>query len=840
MESKIDAQDIRNKQAEIEELTKIAAMKTQEVYFLREINSREHEKLKELQDEYVYRRELSHKIQNEIENFNDLASMEAFNNINEIRKKFIRNMIRNEFCSRVGQLDRLDKGIPNDPKDANFYQLVFESVTFIFNNRPLSFRIMKSTTFYDIKVHLCEIYKIEDHKDFIIADYLEALIINEDQSIDEYHKHYSVFLNVFNFIPREVYMKRQKLSLIQEDRLKENLISKNRNAGDQKKRKGQEVNQDYDVVQKKINDLNTQFPHLKIFHKDEKGAKLLPPKFTILEKAKNIETSFIMCIILVFLYCFTIVSIFNRPSMLYLYIKRNEMQSFYDNKNVQTYSDLHNYLTTRIGFTVLSKNDTLYSEEILKIQTGEDVKIYNYTYKDFKFTDYNYKDMIKVTPIKIITYQTDKINCNDNLIRNNSQIVCSDAYITKSTSQTIITTKKESPLFYLVPKANATYPHFYDDSIIGILESQGTVFEVPLSADYRLFSIDLLKAIPINPNFHTTTINSKFDHTIVKQDINEYAFVSSKIRSIQIFFTLFSKSENSYYSIRIGFYFLPTGIITPGSIKVNISRFDLFSGNLKNQISEAIRFICVFILFCLMVFNLVNIIISSQEGMFVTNFIKKMSQTTLWLIIVYMVIFFLKVTRLSNSNPLNDNLILISDSLLGYNDNLNVLYLECFYLLIISIKLLYFMNLNETVSLYFNSVFDYVFRSALYLFFCILTILIYSSILLILMGTVYIDNANYTLSYITVLTAPIGGFDWAAFGKYDVFWGIIFSVTFYSFLAFYMFAILISLFNESLRERISLEGYPTDNVQVDWTTYDYLRWLFFCLKSDESRSRDQN
>lgn len=837
--SKIDAQDIRNKQAEIEELTKVTAMKNQEYYFLKEVISREHEKLKELQDEFLYRRELSHKIKSEIENFGDQASLESFNNIKEIRKKVIRKIINSELCSRVSQLNRLDKGVPSDPKDSNYYQLVFDSVKFISENSSLSFRIMRSTTFLDIKLHLCEIYKIEDHKEFIIADYLDALIINEDQSIDEYLKHYSVFLNVFNFVPRETFMKRLKLSLIQEDRLKENLMSKSRNQGESNKRKGQEINQDYDVVQKKINDLNIQFPLLKIFQKDEKAAKLLPQKFTILEKAKNIETSFIMCIILVFLYCFTLVSIFNRTSLHYQYLKKRELASFYDNSKIKNYTELHNYFTTVVGFPLLSKNDSLYEKEIHKLQNSEDVKVYDYYYSKYNLSDFAYTGFLKVSPIKFIVYSANSKSCNTGVSAKLTD--CYESFVEIPTNKLVtLTSKKDELLFYFNPVKDAKSPYYYEDSIVGPLQSQGTLFEIPLDSDYRLYAIDLMKAIPINPNFQSSATVEDFNPDLISQDIEDYAFVHSSVRAIQVFFTVFSNSENVYYNVKVVFNLLPTGIIIPGNFEVDNVKFDIYSANIKNQISEAIRFICVFILFGLMIFNLINIILTSQEGMLFTNFINKMSQTTLWLILVYMIIFFLKVTRLRDGSPLDDNLLLTSDPNICSENQANSLYLECLYLLIISIKLLYFMNLNETVSLYFNSVFDYIFRSILYLLFCVLTFLIFSSINYIILGSINQNSSTYTLSYVKILTLPIGGLDWSSFLKFDTFWGVIFSLTFYAFLSFYMMAILISLFNESLREKVSLEGYPSDNAQVDWTTYDYLRWLFFCLKSDASRTLDQN
>ena len=59
---------------------------------------------------------------------------------------------------------------------------------------------MKSTTFFDVKKLMCKIYKIDSMNDYSLTDYLEAIITNEHQCIDEYLRSYSVFNNCFNFV----------------------------------------------------------------------------------------------------------------------------------------------------------------------------------------------------------------------------------------------------------------------------------------------------------------------------------------------------------------------------------------------------------------------------------------------------------------------------------------------------------------------------------------------------------------------------------------------------------------------------------------------------------------
>ena len=157
------------------------------------------------------------------------------------------------------------------------------------------------------------------------------------------------------------------------------------------------------------------------------------------------------------------------------------------------------------------------------------------------------------------------------------------------------------------------------------------------------------------------------------------------------------------------------------------------------------------------------------------------------------------------------------------------------FLLFLSLKLLYFMSLNDFIRLYFDSFLLYFKRSLFYLLFFIFVTLIFTSISFILFGSSIKDSSSYNYSYLNLLLCTIGGLDLNKWQEVDEFWGVLFIITYYLFLLFFSYIVFMSIFLEALRNIINKEGYPSDEVSDNWTTYDYLRWLFFCLKIDESR-----
>jgi hypothetical protein len=81
----------------------------------------------------------------------------------------------------------------------------------------------------------------------------------------------------------------------------------------------------------------------------------------------------------------------------------------------------------------------------------------------------------------------------------------------------------------------------------------------------------------------------------------------------------------------------------------------------------------------------------------------------------------------------------------------------------------------------------------------------------------------------------IGGPQLQKWIQADYFWSVLFIICYYSFLLFFSYIVFMSIFSESLRRLINKNGYPSDNVKQNWTTYDYLRWVVFCLHTEESR-----
>lgn len=848
-ESKSNLQDIRIKQAEIEELTDKLNRITQEAYFYKENVMKEQEKLKGLKQEYIYRKDLSNKISNEIENLKFINDHDALKNVNEIKKKTIKQIISKDICNRVPQINRLYKGLPSDPKDSAYYQLVFDSAQFMIKNKTHSFKLMKSTTFLDIKHHICEIYKYEDVKEFVVTDYLEALILNEDQSIDEYLRHYSVFVSIFNIVPTEEYKRRMKISLIQEDRLKENVSLKNRHFQNLSHRKGQEVNTDYDIVEKKAIDFHCNYPLLKAFQKEDNKEKPIKKKLFNEEKAKMIETSFLMFIILILLYIFTLVSIYVDSDIGRQLITNNYLYSVFNNNMVYNPESLYKYLSVKIGFLLLSDNFQVRKNKTSKI--SDDYKnILNSITDNFYYSDSDFsKNVTKLkedilpsfslaSNINFLVYKVKEKECDTSLLLDktfSSTINLVNCYYAQFSEENKLNKPQKEVDFY-IPEfssiteniSNQTNSNIYSniDTKIGLLNANSHKASINPNTDSVIFAYDLIKMIPVNPNFQVYKTDKKYSNP--DNDNNNYLLLENSTRAVQLIFTIYNSNQNIYYSININFYFLPTGSINPGKIIIKPAIYNIYLKSSSKLAADIIRFICISLLFCFMIYSTVLIAIANKEKGVLKHIFYKINYLNIIIIILFLVIIFLRIVNLNSKE-----LVLDASYYILYDvavDNL-----ECVLLITLSIKLLSFLSLNEFIKMFYNTLFIYFKRSLYYLFFLSSIILLFSTISHILFSSYTEDSSSFRNSYLNLIMFTIGGPQLQKWIQADYFWSVLFIICYYSFLLFFSYIVFMSIFSESLRRLINKNGYPSDNVKQNWTTYDYLRWVVFCLHTEESR-----
>ena len=67
------------------------------------------------------------------------------------------------------------------------------------------------------------------------------------------------------------------------------------------------------------------------------------------------------------------------------------------------------------------------------------------------------------------------------------------------------------------------------------------------------------------------------------------------------------------------------------------------------------------------------------------------------------------------------------------------------------------------------------------------------------------------------------------------FWAILFGIIFFLYILFFMYCIFIVLFAETLRKVVIKNGYPSDNIKSQWTTKDYIQWLFFWIETETQK-----
>lgn len=69
-------------------------------------------------------------------------------------------------------------------------------------------------------------------------------------------------------------------------------------------------------------------------------------------------------------------------------------------------------------------------------------------------------------------------------------------------------------------------------------------------------------------------------------------------------------------------------------------------------------------------------------------------------------------------------------------------------------------------------------------------------------------------------------------------WTVIFITSFLAFVLFFMSAIFVSIYAESIRRIAVNYGYPDDNQKTQWNLRDYMIWICYCLMSENKKEKD--
>ncbi len=312
----------------------------------------EKDKLEDLKKEIEYRKQKLKEVEKKFSSINQNEHSEdnLKKYILELKNEMIKKNLEGIFSKHLPELVHLYNNQSQELNCENdFFNLVFDHVIICFNpeqkNTKLkenlnnminnkenmvqvkqSFKISKKTTFKNLKSAACQFWNLPNEKEFYIFDDSEALIFDEEMPVEKFLKDYSVLINRFMLINIKVAGSRYKLSEIQDHKIRsENtfLIDQKNFENEGKINNGQKPKDNAKSVKDKIKIFLNEFMGIRNYLKNNGNEKEIdlnenPEVQNVFNSnllINNMETSFPMMIILIFLYIFTLTFLYSSHSI---------------------------------------------------------------------------------------------------------------------------------------------------------------------------------------------------------------------------------------------------------------------------------------------------------------------------------------------------------------------------------------------------------------------------------------------------------------------------------------------------------------------------------------------
>lgn len=160
--------------------------------------------------------------------------------------------------------------------------------------------------------------------------------------------------------------------------------------------------------------------------------------------------------------------------------------------------------------------------------------------------------------------------------------------------------------------------------------------------------------------------------------------------------------------------------------------------------------------------------------------------------------------------------------------------LECFLLILLTIKFVKFTQLFKVSTLLFSSIAKTLSMFFQFIILAIIALLGLAAIARIIWGSYLDEYRTFGLSYISILLFTSGYYSSSELINYDNIWGIVFMNLFFYVQLFFLLAIFLAIFAESLRRSVKEYGYPEDYKVIKWGAEDYKVWAFHFLSYKKS------
>jgi hypothetical protein len=170
----------------------------------------------------------------------------------------------------------------------------------------------------------------------------------------------------------------------------------------------------------------------------------------------------------------------------------------------------------------------------------------------------------------------------------------------------------------------------------------------------------------------------------------------------------------------------------------------------------------------------------------------------------------------------------------------NIFFIESLLFAAVSLKILDFLQLNDYIKLFFNSIDLGFSRFSKYMLIITCVYLFYASICMIVWGPFIEEYSSFGNAFIQLFLMSMGYYDISNLVRHCAGWGITILLSFFLVVIIFLFTAFISLYAESLRNVVTKLGYPEDEELNQWTLKDYIIWLCYCIKTDDEENKISN
>ena len=767
---------------------------------------------------------------------------ESQRQILEIKRGAIKTKIEDILERKFPELKQY--GVDDLPKNEQneYYNMIYDNIIInffqfdeydnkIINKEKQSFRISKESSFTSLKT-ICEnFWSIDNIEDYIFADEIEGVIPQDIDKVYDYLRNYSIRSNVILLIPIAVINIRELPLPEQENKMKElNRVKGNTNFNTNNENN---LNIEFNKKKEKIVQFNELYEGLKLFTSinQRKDLKEKEDIYSMADKHINIKqgtfsTSLIMLFVTIFSMIFTVLLIYRKDFIIKNnYQKIKYINELFDTSSIQDYQSLFKFFVHNIG-TYLILNTQLNQQFI--DDTITEVPIRNYLNNLYtNDPSFNFFGTSSVNCQQIIDYiesiHKEKINfipINFIHIKHipRKEQACSNHSLSKellnnqkcySDDDSDSISINEKYISFGNKAENYLFKDWLNQLEKGYINIDPTITNI----------IDIIKyfsfLIPIDINYQkpkTSSISNDYETN------NFYFFINEKVKSIQIFFTVYYPNDDIYLSCSITIKNTLLGNII--AMKPNIIIFHIKYFTKMIFAFEITRLVLI----TLYIVNNVILLIQRSKK---TNILQILFSFDFilnsFIFCIIVSSFLIKIVFLNEKNEYDKYFNHTTVYIDTYSIALKYQFVNNFESIIFGLlvlRLIQFSSLLKSFHIIFSMNSKSFSILMKYIIFLILALISFSCSF----NLFYSKIGTFSLSIFNVILMSLGISNYEELIHYNEVSLVVLLIIVILFIVMFTLSAFVGIYSETLRKIIIEHGYPYED-ESNWGKEDYLRWL---------------